>query len=140
MKSLIVEDDFIARVLLQQVLAPLGEAHIAVNGREALGAFRAALATEEPYDLICLDIRMPEMNGHEALRGIREIEKAMGIAIAKPTRIVIVTGIEAGETVTQALSEGADGYLNKPVDEAELTNLLVALCLQSPNVKAPASG
>jgi two-component system chemotaxis response regulator CheY len=54
MKTLIVEDDFTSRVLLQELLKSYGPSHIAVNGKEAIDAVRMSLEKEEPYDLICL--------------------------------------------------------------------------------------
>jgi two-component system chemotaxis response regulator CheY len=63
MRTLIVEDDFTSRLLLQSFLSVYGECHIAVNGREAVAAFRAAQERPQAYDLICMDIMMPEMDG-----------------------------------------------------------------------------
>ena len=76
MRTLIVEDDFTSRLLMQAILAPCGECHIAVNGREAIQAFRLARAQGRPYDLVCLDIMMPEMDGHAVLKVLRAAEEA----------------------------------------------------------------
>lgn len=62
MKTLIVEDDFTSRLFLQEVLKEFGEIHLAVNGQEGLTAFQEALNQGKPYNLICLDIMMPEMS------------------------------------------------------------------------------
>ena len=78
MKTLIVEDDFTSRLLLQELLKGYGPAHVAVNGKEAVEAARMAMDAGEPYDLICLDIMMPEMDGHGALKEIRAQEEARG--------------------------------------------------------------
>ena len=78
MKTLIVEDDFTSRLLLQEILKIYGPVHIAVNGKEAVDAVHLALELGEPYELICLDIMMPEMNGQESLGKIREMEEARG--------------------------------------------------------------
>ena len=79
MKTLIVEDEFTSRRLLQKILAAYGECDIAIHGKEALEAFRLARDEREPYDLICLDIMMPEMDGQETLKMIRKTEEEMGI-------------------------------------------------------------
>ena len=79
MRSLVVEDDFTSRFLLQTILSTYGECHGAVNGREALEAYKASKEKGEPFDLICLDIMMPEMDGQEVLKEIRDIEKEEGL-------------------------------------------------------------
>ena len=63
MKALVVEDDFTSRLIMQEMLLGYGSVHIAVNGREALDAFMVAFEKGAPYDLICLDIMMPELDG-----------------------------------------------------------------------------
>jgi two-component system chemotaxis response regulator CheY len=68
MKILVVEDDFTSRILLQRYLSSYGDCHIAINGKEAVGAFKDSLKENQPYDLICMDIIMPEMSGQEALK------------------------------------------------------------------------
>jgi len=77
-KTLIVDDDFTSRSLLQRILKEYGPANIAVNGKEALEAVRFALSSGEPYDLVCLDIMMPEMNGLDALPQMRTLEEEHG--------------------------------------------------------------
>ena len=82
MKILIVEDDFGSRISIQKMLSPFSECEIAVNGKEAVDAFTQSLESGAPYDLICMDIMMPEMNGKEALKIIREKEKLFNVAPA----------------------------------------------------------
>jgi CheY-like chemotaxis protein len=81
MKTLIVEDDFTSRLLLQEFLKSYGPTHVAVNGREAVDAVRAALEAGERYSLICLDIMMPLVDGHEALRQIRSLGGCPGNSV-----------------------------------------------------------
>ena len=69
MKTLIVEDDFTSRLYLQELLKGYGPTHIAVNGKEAIEATHLALEAGEPYNLICLDIMMPEMDGQHVSQG-----------------------------------------------------------------------
>ena len=79
MRVLVVEDDFISRRLLCRYLEPHGECDVAVNGNEALSAFKQALSSGQYYDLICLDIMMPGMDGQETLKRMRILEREAGI-------------------------------------------------------------
>lgn len=117
MKVLIVEDDFISRRMMQKFLDPYGETHIAVNGAEALTAFRAALKEGAPYDLICLDIMMPHLNGREVLETIRGLEAGKGTGSVK---ILMTSALQDSENVLGAFNAQADGYLVKPIEKSRL--------------------
>jgi two-component system, chemotaxis family, chemotaxis protein CheY len=124
MKTLIVEDDFTSRLLLQELLKPFGEVHIAVNGREAVSAVGAALEANQPYNLICLDIMMPEMDGHEALKCIRNKELERGIAPASGSKIIMTTALDQSKSIISAFRALCDAYLVKPIDRAKLISHL----------------
>jgi two-component system chemotaxis response regulator CheY len=124
MKVLIVEDDFSSRLLLQMLLTKYGECHIAVNGTEAVLAFRMALDAGKPYDLICLDIMMPEMDGQAALKEMRALEEARGIVSTHGAKIIMTTALGDVKNVAAAYQELCDGYLVKPIDKAKLIGLL----------------
>ena len=118
-KTLVVEDEFTGRLLLQMTLEKYGEVHIAVNGKEAVEAVHLAIELEAPYDLICLDMKMPEMNGHEALKAIRELESAAGIS-DQGAKIIMTTSVNDGKSIMSAFKEQCDGYMVKPVDRKKL--------------------
>lgn len=120
MKTLIVEDDFTSRLLLQKFLESYGPSHIAVNGKEAVEAARLALESGEPYDLILMDIMMPEMNGMQALSEIRSLEEARGIRSSKGTKIVMVTALGDVKSISGAYSSLCDAYLVKPIEKEKL--------------------
>ena len=120
MKTLIVEDDFTSRLFLQTVLSPYGECHIAVNGKEAVEAFKQAVDKASPYDLICMDIMMPEMDGQEALKQVRALEAARGAASPRPVKIIMTTAVNEIKEVFRSFNALSDAYLVKPIDSAEL--------------------
>ena len=119
LKVLVVEDDFSSRLVLQGLLSKYGECHIAVNGREAVEAFRAARESGRNYDLICMDIRLPEMDGREALEQIRAIE-GIHCGYADRVRVFMTTAIRDIKTVVASFKAICDAYLIKPIDGANL--------------------
>ena len=128
MRTLIVEDDFTNRLLLQTLLARHGECHVAVNGREAVEAFRLAQVEDRGYDLICMDITMPEMDGHQAIQAIRRLEKPGGSS-SYPVTIIVTTASNEQDDVSMAQQEACNGYLLKPIDARRLKALLRKLGL-----------
>ena len=116
MKCLIVEDDFNARKLLQIYLSDYADCFIAVNGREAVEAVRQALDEAQPYDLICLDMMMPEMNGCEATKTLRD----KGIK----TPIVALTAYAMKGDDTKCIEAGCDDYISKPIDREQLLRIV----------------
>ncbi|MEO5357453.1 MAG: response regulator [Nitrospirae bacterium YQR-1] len=130
MRILIAEDDFTSRTLLQNFLSPFGDVDVTVNGAEAVEAFTLALDEGEPYDLICLDIMMPEMDGLEALEIIRKKEKSMGITPFDEVKIVMTTALDSAKSVLDAYYRGGcNDYLTKPIDTKKLRQLIEKLGL-----------
>jgi two-component system chemotaxis response regulator CheY len=122
LRALLVEDDFSSRLVLQTFLSRYGECHVAVNGREAVQAARSALERGQRYDLICMDIMMPEMNGREAVRQIRTLEVEHGILSTYGAKIVMTTAVDDIKEVIRCFQELCDGYLVKPIDLNLLLN------------------
>jgi two-component system chemotaxis response regulator CheY len=115
MKTLIVDDEFMARNFLLRVLARYGECMIAINGIEAVNAFKNALEENKPFDLICMDIMMPEMNGLDAIKKIREIEEEKAILPPNEVKILMTTALGDPKTVIDAYYQGgATSYIVKP--------------------------
>jgi len=129
MRILIVEDDMTSRLLLRKMLEPFGACDVAVNGKEAVEAFRLASKQGEPYTLVCLDIMMPEMDGQTALKEIRALEQAAGRLPSQAAKIVMTTALRDIENVTLAYRELCDGYLVKPIVRDKLVTLLKELNL-----------
>jgi two-component system, chemotaxis family, chemotaxis protein CheY len=120
MKTLVVEDDFTSRLLLQTFLTRYGECHLAVNGKEAVAAFQMAIDHRSPYDLICMDILMPEMDGREAAKQVRALEEARGIISTRGVKISMTTGVNDMKEVIRSFQTLCDAYIFKPIDTGEL--------------------
>jgi len=122
MRCLIVEDEDLAREGLIYFLTDYAEIETAVNGLEALEMYRQALEKGKPFDLVLLDIIMPEMDGQEALKLIRQMEQQQG---AKKTVIIMTTALNSPENMEEALWEGdCTDYLVKPLVRADLLAML----------------
>jgi two-component system chemotaxis response regulator CheY len=121
MKILIVEDDAISRQIIQNILMRFGRCDAVVDGNEAVDAFRLALEDGEPYDLVCLDIMMPGLDGQAALKQIREIERGMQIRGERETKVIMLTALDDPHSVVEAYYRGgATAYLVKPVQSHKL--------------------
>jgi two-component system chemotaxis response regulator CheY len=131
-KTLIVDDEVFNCKLLQSILKDYGECSIAMNGNEAIQLFEDALK-KEPYELVCLDIMMPEIDGYEVLRAMRNMEQNQEPQTEKRSRIVMVTALEEQENKTRAFHENCDGYLIKPIERKLLLEMLnkMSLIVQS---------
>ena len=125
MNILIAEDDEISQIVIQELLHKYGICHIVPNGRLAIEAFIERQAQGNVFDLICLDIMMPEVDGQVALRTIRKIEHENGLVDSKASKIIMTTALGDPKNVMQAIVQGeCNGYLTKPIDPDELSELL----------------
>ena len=125
MRSLVVEDDFTCRIILQRILINYGDVDIAANGVEAVEAFSTALKDGSPYELICMDIMMPKMDGQEALKHIRKIERENGIHASHESKIIMVTTLDDPKNVVEAYYKGsATSYIPKPINKGMFIQLL----------------
>ncbi len=133
MKCLIIEDDSISRKLLEVYLADRAECSAACDGREAVGMFEEALKANVPYDLICLDIMMPEMDGRETLEAIREIEADYGIGGLDGAKVIMTTALDDSTDIFSAFREGCEAYVVKPVRKEKLLEEVRKLGLLTEN-------
>jgi len=128
---LIVEDEFISRALLKEMLSPFGECSTANDGAEAIEVLHASY--EKPggrYDLVCLDIMMPRVNGQEVLQEIRRIEQRKGLEGKDATKVMVVSGLDDAQNRMEALVVGGcAAYLTKPVSKQQLEEQLRQLHL-----------
>ena len=124
MKILIAEDDFVSRKFMLRFLGKYGERDVTVDGKETIDAFLMALESGEGYDLVCLDIMMPGMDGYQTLKAIRDIEVEKNIPEEKRAKIIMTSALNEGRNVTKAFELGCVAYAGKPIDEEKFENVL----------------
>lgn len=133
MRILIAEDDFASRKFMMRFLSKYGECDVTVDGNEAVEAFKMALESGERYDLICMDIMMPVVDGFQALKQIREIERKNNIPEERSAKIIMTTALSEGKNVTKAFELGCTAYAGKPIDRDKFENELRKLDLIGSN-------
>ncbi len=127
MRFLIVEDDPVSRKLLQKFLSQYGECDMVIDGLEALDLFLIAHREKKPYNLICLDIMIPRLDGMKVLKTIRNIEKEKRISEDLKVKIIMTTALNDKEIVLDSYEIGCDAYAWKPIDMKKLKEVLFKL-------------
>ncbi len=129
MKMLVMEDEYVSRSVLMEILAPYGEVDPAENGKEALEKFQKSLESSERYDIIFLDIMVPEVSGQDVLRSIRAMEQQHDENALVTTKIVMTTALGDFNNVKTAFKQQCEAYLIKPLDRDKVVNTLQGLGL-----------
>lgn len=127
MRILIAEDDFASRKFLYKFLSGYGECDITIDGLEAVEAFSLAYEEGMPYDLVCLDIMMPKMDGVKALETIRDIEQERGISDKQRVKIIMTTALNDVKNVYDSFESGCQAYASKPIDTEKLVEVMKKL-------------
>ncbi len=116
MKVLIVEDEYISRTLLSEFLSPYATCDTAADGKEALDLLTKAYEDNDRYDLVCLDIMMPEMDGHAVLSNLRRMEHERNVGDDKMTTVFMTTALDDAQNIMNAFTLGrCQAYLIKPI-------------------------
>lgn len=115
MKVLVAEDDMASGKFLSKLLSKYGEVVLARDGIEAVDAFVKAVSDNTRFDLVCLDIMMPKIDGYKALASIRDAERKLGISRVSRCKVIMISALDEGFDAAYA-SEDYDEYICKPID------------------------
>ncbi|MBI4856468.1 MAG: response regulator [Acetobacterium woodii] len=123
-RILIVEDDMVSRKFLSKFLNRYGDCDLVVDGLEAIDAYLLAIKEGLPYDLICLDVMMPKIDGIKVLKTIRDLEKQNDLDENERCKIIMTTVLGETKIVQSAFDYGCNAYASKPIDIEKLTEVL----------------
>lgn len=129
MRILIAEDDYVSRKFLYKFMSQFGEVDITVDGMEAIEVFLMALEDKHYYNLVCLDIMMPEVDGIKALKTIRKLEEERDVPEDKRCKIVMTTALNDPKGIFETFDLGSEAYAVKPIDTDKLIDVLKRLKL-----------
>ncbi len=144
LRILIVEDDFTSRQLLVSALKRYGDCHVAKDGLEAIQAVIESyeMVPTSPYDLICMDVQMPNMDGTVAARTIREIERGKSVEGTEfESIIMMISCVEEPKVIMKACYQcGANHYFVKPLNLHQMTRQMQKLGLIGVDSSCVATG
>ena len=127
MRILIVEDDLTSRKIMLKILSKYGECDVTVDGLEAVDAFMLAQKERKPYDLVCLDIMMPKLDGVKVLKVIRSLEEQKNVLENDRVKVIMTTALAEKQYVNKAFELGCQAYANKPIDAVKFKEVLEKL-------------
>ncbi|NLW32571.1 MAG: response regulator [Fibrobacter sp.] len=127
MKTLVAEDDLTSGLILEECFKHYGPVVLVKDGKEAVDEVQKAVEEKDTYNLICLDIMMPNMSGRSALVKIREIEEKAGIRGLDRSKIVMITALDDNRNIIDSFKDECDGYIIKPFNKKDLINKLETL-------------
>ncbi len=137
MNILIVEDDVVSSTLLRTILSPHGTCEMAQDGESAVSAFKKALEAHSAYQLVCLDIMLPGLDGQNVLKQIRGLEERHGITGLDGVKVVMITALGDHRSIMEAFRSQCEGYVVKPIRKdkviAQLKDLGIIRGEETPN-------
>ncbi len=128
MRVLIAEDDAASGKFLYKFMSKYGEVVLTHDGIEAVDEFVKASNQNNKFDLICLDIMMPKIDGYKALEAIRDAERKLGVPRIKRTKVIMISALDEDFDASYA-SEDYDDYVCKPIDIKQLDGIIKKLDL-----------
>ena len=124
MNILIAEDENTSAEILKRFLEPYGQCSVVKDGQAAIDLYLEKIGTTDAFNLVCLDIIMPKLDGIEVLKKIREYESMQGINPLQAVKIIMTTNVDTPSDVLNAFRSGCEGYVVKPIQKVSLVREL----------------
>ncbi|CAN2040488.1 putative Chemotaxis protein CheY [Candidatus Magnetomoraceae bacterium gMMP-15] len=127
MRILVVDDEFVSKIKMHKIMESLGECKAVESGKGAIAAFKNAWENWQPFNLISLDISMPDMTGIEVLSKIKSMEKEKQVPDDLKVKIMMVTSHSDKGNITACIAAGCDAFVVKPFDKKVIIKKLEKL-------------
>ncbi len=133
MRTLVVDDEIVSKKKMQKIMEAFSDCETAETGMSAISMFKESLEKGDPFDLITLDIIMPDMDGLRALKKIRGVEKK--ILTKKGSgqdrvKIMMVTSHSNKSLVLRCARAGCNNYIVKPFTKDKIMEKLKELAFE----------
>ena len=128
MKVLVAEDDIASGKFLSKLLTKYGEVVLATDGIEAVDEFVKSVQDGKEFDLVCLDIMIPKLDGYKTLESIRDAEIKLGIPRISRCKVVMISALDEEFDANYA-SNDYDDYICKPIDIIKFESIIKKLGL-----------
>lgn len=115
MKILVVDDNQTNRIIMNEMAGKFGSVDLAEDGNQAVEMAKNAILKNEYYDLIFMDIAMPERDGKDAVRIIRWLEEVKGFSQQEATKIIMTTAFDDRANILESFKNQCEAYLVKPI-------------------------
>lgn len=136
MRILVVDDEMVSRKKMAKILSSVGNIKEAETGSQALTLFKDALDRGEPFELISLDVGLPDMNGTDILVELRDAEAQASLPGYRPVKVLMVTAHSDRDTVITSIQAGCDEYVVKPFTPDLVSRKLIKMgLLEAPKAK-----
>jgi two-component system chemotaxis response regulator CheY len=129
LRVLVAEDEPVSARTIVTLLERYGQCQLTARGLDAIDALRAAHAAGQPFDLLCLDVRMPGLSGMDVLKAVRQWEQDRGVPLSKGVPVIMTTVCHDPDTVLGAFNSGCEKYLVKPIAGDKLARIMSELNL-----------
>jgi len=115
MKILVIEDDYSSSIMFQRYLENYGKCETVSTGFDGMQKYIESISSGQQYNLIIIDIILPDMNGYEVLETIRAEEDARKYIDAERTKIILTTSLDDEENrkLAEKLTPGLETYYTK---------------------------
>ena len=129
MKTLVVDDLRPSSRVIQPIVGKYGQCDTVNELRAIAEAFNKAWTDNTPYNLVCVDVKPPKVDGEQVLRLVRAMEEKMRLTAEQRARVILVTADYEQKTAERLRNLGCDAVFVKPINRKQLQEWLTKLNL-----------